>query len=99
MIHRFDFVDRKKIRIRAGIEFEFCSGTLTCAVPMNADTSITATFTNQAASQAQLTNISTRGLVEAGDNVQIGGFIIGGTDPKTVLIRARGPVLADFWGA
>lgn len=26
----------------------------------------------------------------------IGGLIIGGTDPLTVLIRARGPVLADF---
>jgi len=45
---------------------------------------------------SQLTNISTRGLVQTGDNVQIGGFIIGGTDPKTVLIRARGPVLAEF---
>jgi len=43
-----------------------------------------------------LTNISTRGLVQTGDNVQIGGFIIGGTDLKTVLIRARGPILADF---
>jgi len=44
----------------------------------------------------RLTNISTRGLVLTGDNVQIEGFIIGGTDPKTVLLRARGPVLADF---
>jgi len=44
----------------------------------------------------QLSNISTRGVVQTGDNVQIGGFIIGGTDSKTVLIRARGPVLADF---
>jgi len=48
------------------------------------------------AAGSQLSNISTRGLVQTGDNVQIGGFIIGGTDPKTVLIRARGPVLADF---
>jgi len=44
----------------------------------------------------ELTNISTRGLVQTGDIVQIGGFIIGGTEPKTVLIRARGPTLADF---
>jgi len=44
----------------------------------------------------KLSNISTRGVVQTGDNVQIGGFIIGGTEPKTVLIRARGPVLADF---
>jgi hypothetical protein len=39
----------------------------------------------------KLTNISTRARVLTGDNVLIGGFIIGGTDPKTVLIRARGP--------
>jgi hypothetical protein len=47
-------------------------------------------------SVATLTNISTRGRVETGDNVMIGGFIIGGTTPKTVLVRAIGPSLADF---
>ncbi len=41
---------------------------------------------------SSLVNISTRGRVETGDNVMIGGFSIGGT-PKTVLIRARGPSL------
>jgi uncharacterized repeat protein (TIGR01451 family) len=40
---------------------------------------------------SRLINISTRAFVETGDNVEIGGFTIGGTDPKTVLIRARGP--------
>jgi uncharacterized delta-60 repeat protein len=39
----------------------------------------------------RLGNISTRGQVQTGDNVTIGGFIIGGSAPKTVLIRARGP--------
>lgn len=43
------------------------------------------------ASPTKLTNISTRGRVETVDNVMIGGFIIGGAAPKTVLIRARGP--------
>ncbi len=37
-----------------------------------------------------LTNISTRTRVQTGNNVMIGGFWIGGTDPITVLIRARG---------
>jgi hypothetical protein len=37
--------------------------------------------------------ISTRGLVQAGDNVMIGGFIIQGSDAQTVVIRARGPSL------
>ena len=38
-------------------------------------------------------NISTRGQVLGGDNVLIGGFIIGGSDPKTVVARAIGPSL------
>jgi hypothetical protein len=48
------------------------------------------------ASTAKLSNISTRGVVGSGDDVMIGGFIVGGTNPKTVLIRARGPTLSDF---
>lgn len=41
-------------------------------------------------------NISTRGQVLGGDNVLIGGTIIGGTDPKTVVVRAIGPSLGAF---
>ena len=44
--------------------------------------------------QASLGNISTRGLVQTGNNVMIGGFIIEGTGPKTVILRAIGPELA-----
>ena len=40
-----------------------------------------------------LGNISTRLLVEAGDNVLIGGFIVTGTQPKKVIVRAIGPSL------
>jgi hypothetical protein len=40
-----------------------------------------------------LANISTRGVVQTGDNVLIGGFIVTGTVSKTVLIRAIGPSL------
>ena len=39
-------------------------------------------------------NISTRGNVETGDNVMIGGFIIGGANNTRVLVRAIGPSLA-----
>jgi len=38
-------------------------------------------------------NLSTRGSVASGDNVLINGFIITGTDPKTVILRALGPSL------
>ena len=41
-------------------------------------------------------NLSTRGLVSTGDNVLINGFIISGTDPRTVILRALGPSLSDF---
>ena len=47
---------------------------------------------------SSLANISTRGLVEAGDNVMIGGFIVGGGEglPNEVIVRAIGPTLGDF---
>jgi plastocyanin len=47
-----------------------------------------------------LGNISTRLRVETGDNALIGGFIITGTQPKRVIVRAIGPSLsALFAGA
>jgi hypothetical protein len=48
------------------------------------------------ASAAQLANISTRGFVNTGDNVMIGGFIVGGSEPTKVLVRAIGPSLTAF---
>jgi hypothetical protein len=41
----------------------------------------------------QLGNISTRLRVETGDNVLIGGFIVTGTQPKRIIVRAIGPSL------
>lgn len=43
---------------------------------------------------AQLINISTRGFVGTGNNVLIAGFIVGGTTPVQVLVRARGPSMS-----
>jgi len=43
-----------------------------------------------------LLNISTRLNVGIGENVLIGGFIVVGTDPKKVIIRAIGPSLTDL---
>jgi plastocyanin len=45
---------------------------------------------------AQPLNISTRMEVRTEDQVLIGGFIIGGNDPKKVVLRAIGPSLAGF---
>ncbi len=48
---------------------------------------------NGTTNRAQLGNISTRAFVQTGDNVMIGGFIVQGTTPKRVIIRAIGPEL------
>jgi hypothetical protein len=48
------------------------------------------------AASSSLDNISTRSLVQTGDNVMIGGFIVQGTGPKRVIIRAIGPELTQF---
>ena len=45
-------------------------------------------------SNSKLANISTRGKVETGDNVMIGGFIIGGDQQTNIVVRAIGPSLA-----
>ena len=45
---------------------------------------------------AQAINLSTRMRVQTGDNVGIGGFIITGTAPKHLLLRAIGPSLVQF---
>jgi hypothetical protein len=47
-------------------------------------------------SAAQAINLSTRMRVQTGDNVGIGGFIVTGTAPKHVLLRAIGPSLAQL---
>jgi hypothetical protein len=46
-----------------------------------------------------LANISTRLAVQTGDNALIGGFIITGTEPKKVIVRAIGPSLGSVQGA
>jgi hypothetical protein len=49
-----------------------------------------------AAASSSLGNISTRSFVQTSDNVMIGGFIVQGTGPKRVIIRAIGPELTPF---
>ena len=43
-----------------------------------------------------LSNISTRDFVQTGAGVIIGGFIVQGTQPNTVIVRAIGPELTPF---
>ncbi|MDQ3120717.1 MAG: DUF1800 family protein [Verrucomicrobiota bacterium] len=43
---------------------------------------------------ARFANISTRGRVQTGDDVMIGGFILRGDLPKRMIMRVRGPTLS-----
>ncbi len=45
------------------------------------------------AANSQLANISSRGFVDTGDNVMIGGIIIVGSGTKRVIVRSAGPSL------
>lgn len=65
------------------------AGSFTYDGAGNIDLAITATPSPTPASQA--INLSTRMQVQAGDNAGIGGFIITGTAPKHLLLRAIGP--------
>jgi hypothetical protein len=70
-----------------------CTGSGACNVTLDAARTVTATF--DVANPPRLANISTRVQVLTGDDVMIGGFIIGGSSTKTVLVRARGPSLSQ----
>src|SRR5438270_11289444 len=53
-------------------------------------------LSGQVAPLAKATNISTRGLVGTGEDVLIAGFIISGSQPKKVIVRALGPTLGTL---
>ena len=53
----------------------------------------TASLENSAT--ARLANISTRGFVQTGNDVMIGGFIVVGSVPSRVIVRAIGPDLTS----
>jgi hypothetical protein len=47
-------------------------------------------------SDGVLRNLSTRGQVGTGANLMVAGFVVGGSSPKQLLIRAVGPTLSTF---
>lgn len=49
-----------------------------------------------AADSGHLINISNRASVGTGADILIGGFVLGGTQPSQVLVRAVGPGLSQF---
>jgi hypothetical protein len=54
-------------------------------------------YDNNKAADSDLANISTRGFVQIGDSVMIGGFTLGGNNnPTRIAVRALGPSLSSF---
>lgn len=53
-------------------------------------------LSGQVAPLAKATNISTRGMVGTGEDVLIAGFIINGSQPKKIIVRALGPTLGTL---
>jgi hypothetical protein len=54
-------------------------------------------YDNNAALDSELANISTRGFVQTGNEVMIGGFTLGGNNnPTRIAVRALGPSLSSF---
>ena len=84
-----------RLKCRWGDDFSYRYPTYSCskayrALPIHLENTKFPTVGPQAL------NLSTRGLVSVGDNVLIGGFIVSGTEPKTVVLRALGPSLSSF---
>jgi hypothetical protein len=54
-------------------------------------------YDNDPEADSQLANISTRGFVQTGDKVMIGGFVLGfGSGNAQVAVRGLGPSLSQF---
>ena len=70
--------------------------TATATATPTATATATPVATPTTTPAAQTVNLSTRMRVQTGNNVGIGGFIITGTAPKHVVLRAIGPSLTQF---
>jgi pimeloyl-ACP methyl ester carboxylesterase len=95
----------KHVKTKSSLRWESINGItrkfllpLFVVVCLAGDTSTRATTstTTTSTTASQLANISTRGFVQTGDNILDGGFIIQGTTPKTVIVRAIGPSLTQY---
>ncbi len=84
------FRDRYKIaRVKAGARIQILLASILTAGLLFPSSPATA----GSPPLIRLANISTRLTVGAGDNVLIAGFIVTGSQPKKIVIRALGPLL------
>ena len=73
-------------------------GDYSCLVTTNgvaAQSDSAALVVGTAATPGYLVNISSRAFVGTGDSILIGGFFVGGSTSRSVLIQALGPALSN----
>jgi sugar lactone lactonase YvrE len=73
------------------------AGGYVCVARTSSGSNVSATANlavESAATPGMLVNMSARGFVGGGDNILIGGFYVGGSTSRTVLIQALGPALS-----
>jgi hypothetical protein len=73
-------------------------GEYTCAVTTasgTAQSNAAALAVTSSSTPGYLVNISSRAFVGTGDGILIGGFYVGGSTSRSVLIQALGPALAS----
>ncbi len=91
------FTEVGRFQYYCGVHFRSNPSNIFPAITVAAPTPTpTPTPTPDPNVDAQPLNISTRMEVRQNDQVLIGGFIITGSAPKEVVLRAIGPSLADF---
>jgi len=84
--------------LEAAIDATLNPGTYTAIAKGNNNTTgvgLVEVYDLNATSGSLLANISTRGFVQTGDKVMIGGFIVV-SQPTRVIVRAIGPSLTQF---
>src|SRR6266404_955181 len=82
-----------KLRVSCGSGSNLMRRLFQCAGRSAAVAAVLSLYPASAHAISSAVNISTRMVVETGDNVLIGGFIVYGTGQKTVALRAIGPSL------
>ena len=79
------------------IKIDPTTGFLTGTIGGTSGSAMTAALSSGPAfSDGSLRNLSTRGQVGTGSDVLIAGFVVSGSTPKQVLIRAIGPTLTNY---
>ncbi|HEY0945730.1 MAG TPA: MBG domain-containing protein, partial [Opitutaceae bacterium] len=91
----FDLTTADELKVSGNIDIG--SGQIAGTVTMPDGTAVPiAGLIDTVPAVRRMANASGRAQVGTGDNVLIAGFVLQGTEPKTLLIRAAGPALGRY---